>query len=193
MTPTDDRLAETSVPVHPLLGGRWSPRGFDTAHALTREDLLPLLEAARWSPSAGNTHPWRFVVSLRGEPAHTRLVAALNPGNRTWAVRAAALVVAVALREDADGKPYPSARHDVGQAVAHLSLQAAADGLYVHQMAGFDRDALRAAVGLTEVQEPAVVIAVGALGGEALPEQLAARESAPRTRLPLEELVLPVE
>ena len=191
MTLLDDRTAPApAVDLHPLLRQRWSPRGFDGAHELTRDDLLPLLEAARWAPSAGNTQPTRYVLARRGEPLHTRVVEALSRGNRSWAGRAAALIVLVALQEDEDGKPYPYARHDAGQAAAHLTLQAAAQGLVVHQMAGFDADRLRAAAGLSEVQEPVVVIAVGVVGGEPLEARLAERESAPRVRRPLAELLL---
>jgi molybdopterin-guanine dinucleotide biosynthesis protein A/nitroreductase len=179
------------VTLHPLLAARWSPRRLDPDQVLTREDLLPLLEAARWAPSSGNTQPTRFVVALRGEPLHARLMGALKRGNRTWAGRAAALVVVVSLAHDETGRSYPSGLHDAGQAAAHLSLQAEAQGLHVHQMGGFDADAVRVAAGLSEAQRPVVVAAVGAEGGPPLDERLAAREAEPRTRRPLEELVLP--
>ena len=45
--------------LHPLLSRRWSPRGFDPAQTLTLADVLPLVEAARWAPSSGNTQPAR--------------------------------------------------------------------------------------------------------------------------------------
>ncbi|MCU1692443.1 MAG: nitroreductase family protein [Frankiales bacterium] len=176
--------------LHPLLSARWSPRGFDPDQVLARDDLLPLLEAARWSPSSGNSQTTRYAVALRGEPRHDALMAALNPGNRTWAGRAAALVVVVALDADEAGKPYRTALHDAGQAVAHLSLQAVAEGLHTHQMAGFDADGVRAALGLTDGRRPVVVVAVGGLGGPPLDERLAARESAPRERRPLADLLL---
>ena len=193
MTLLDDRDALTTVQVHPLISQRWSPRGFDPGHELTREDLVPLLEAARWAPSAGNTQPTRFVVALRGEPLHDRLLQALNPGNQVWADRASALVVLVALEHDEAGKAYPWARHDAGQAAAYLTFQAGVEGLLVHQMAGFDAEAVQAAAGLSAVQRPAVLVAVGVLGGPALEGALAERESAPRRRKTLEELVLPGE
>lgn len=181
-----------SVPaLHPLLAARWSPRGYDPDAVLSREQLLPLLEAARWAPSSGNTQPARFAVVLRGDDRHEALVAALNPGNRNWAARASALLVAVALQADETGKPYRSTQHDTGQAVAHLSLQAVAEGLHTHQMGGFDRDAVSALLGLSEVQQPVVVLAVGTLGGPPLDDALAAREAAERTRRSPEELLLP--
>ena len=34
-----NKLATTRVPVHPLLAGRWSPRGFDAAHEVTDEQV----------------------------------------------------------------------------------------------------------------------------------------------------------
>jgi len=179
------------VTVHPLLASRWSPRRLDPDQVLTREDLRTLLEAARWAPSSGNTQPTRYVVALRGEPLHARLLGTLKRGNRTWAGRAAALVVLVVLEHDETGRDLPSGRHDAGQAAAHLSLQAEAQGLHAHQMSGFDGDAVREAAGLTEVQRPVVVVAVGAEGGPPLDERLAAREAEPRTRRPLAELLLP--
>ena len=188
-----DRSAVTSVPLHPVLAERWSPWGFDEEHRLTRDDLLPLLEAARWAPSSGNTQPTRWIVALRGEPGHDRLIAGLSRGNRSWAGRAAALLVAVSLQADETGRPYPKAAHDTGQAVAHLTLQAVAQGLSAHQMAGFDAEAVQAAFGLTEGQQPAVVVAVGVPGGTPLEGRLAERETAARSRLPVEQLLLPSE
>ena len=185
----------TALPdrLHPLLAGRRSPRQFDPGQALTRADLLPLLEAARWAPSSGNTQPTRWLVTLRGEPAHERLLGCLSTGNRAWAPRAAALLVAVATTADESGRGYPTHLHDSGHAVAHLSLQAVAGGLAAHPMAGFDVECLRGEFGLSPVQVPVVVVAVGASGGEPLPDRLAEREAQPRTRRPLANLLLPVE
>ena len=186
------KTASTTVPVHPLLAERWSPRGFDRAHEIGDEALSALLEAARWAPSAGNSQPWRFLVTRRGEPAHDRLYAALAPGNQTWAGAASALILVAARTAGDDGRPQPWALYDTGQAVAALVTQAQADGLSVHQMGGFDTGAVRAELGLGENLTPVVVLAVGRHDSEAsLPEPLAAREAAPRTRYPLGDLLLP--
>jgi len=90
-----------------------------------------------------------------------------------------------------DGRPQPWALYDTGQAAAALVTQAQADGLAVHQMGGFDTDAVRAGFGLPDALTPVVVLAIG-LPGDAigLPEPLAAREGAPRTRHPLSDLLL---
>ena len=186
------KTASTTVPVHPLLAERWSPRGFDRAHEIGDEGLAALLEAARWAPSAGNSQPWRFLVTRRGESAHDRLYAALAPGNQTWAGAASALILVAARTAGDDGRPQPWALYDTGQAVAALVTQAQADGLSVHQMGGFDTGAVRAELGLGENLTPVVVVAIGRHDSEAgLPEPLAAREAAPRTRHPLGDLLLP--
>jgi nitroreductase len=186
------KTASTTVPVHPLLAERWSPRGFDQAHEIGDEALAALLEAARWAPSAGNSQPWRFLVTRRGEPAHDRLFAALAPGNQAWAGAASALILVAARTAGDDGRPQPWALYDTGQAVAALVTQAQADGLSVHQMGGFDTGAVRAEFGLGEDLTPVVVLAVGRHDTEVgLPEPLAAREAAPRTRHPVGDLLLP--
>jgi nitroreductase len=183
--------ASTTVPVHPLLAERWSPRGFDRGHELSDEALTALLEAARWAPSAQNSQPWRFLVTHRGEEVHSRLFAALAPGNQAWAGRASALVLVTARTGGDDGSPQPWALYDTGQAVAALVTQAQADGLAVHQMGGFDTAAVRAEFDLGDTLTPVVVLAIGRRDSTAdLPEPFAAREAAPRTRRPVSDLLL---
>ena len=186
------KTASTKVPVHPLLAERWSPRGFDGAHELGDRALTALLEAARWAPSAQNSQPWRFLVTRRGEEAHDQLFAALAPGNRAWAGTASALVLVAARTVGDEGDPQPWALYDTGQAVAALVTQAQADGLAVHQMGGFDTGTVRAEFGLGDALTPVVVLAIGRRDSTAdLPEPFAARETAPRTRRPVSDLLLP--
>ena len=189
---TDPKKASTRVPLHPLLADRWSPRGFDASSPVDDEALVAILEAARWAPSANNSQPWRFVVTKRDDPGFERLHALLMPGNRTWASSAGALVLVAAQTVDDEGRARPWAWYDTGQAVAALTVQAQHEGLSVHQMGGFDADGLSEAFDLAQSVTPVVVLAVGRRDPDAhLPEQLAARERAPRTRAPLEDLLLP--
>lgn len=185
------KFASTTVPVHPLLAERWSPRGFDRAHEIGDDDVAALLEAARWAPSAGNGQPWRFLVTRRGERTHARLFTALHPGNQAWAGAASALILVAARVAADDGTPHPWALYDTGQAVAALVTQAQAHGLAVHQIGGFDTAAVRAEFGLADDLTPVVIIAIGRADPDAeLPEYLAAREAAPRTRRPVADLLL---
>ncbi len=55
--------ATTRVKIHDIIiQARWSPRAFDPDKPVSHDDLLALLEAARWAPSCFNGQPWRFVV-----------------------------------------------------------------------------------------------------------------------------------
>jgi nitroreductase len=120
-----------------------------------------------------------------------KVVDALAPGNQVWAKDAPVLIVAIANTKRPDnGAPNPYALYDLGQSVAHLSVQAQAVGLMVHQMAGFDQTKTRQALNLPEGFDPVIVFAVGYQGDlNNLPEPLRERELAPRTRKPLNEFV----
>ncbi|MGA0567579.1 nitroreductase family protein [Rathayibacter sp. KR2-224] len=186
-----DRIANTSAPIHPVLAERFSPRAYDPTAEVEETKLTAALEAARWSPSAANTQPWRFIVARRGTAAFESIVANLAGFNQHWAANAGVLVVGLTQRFDANGQPMKWAQYDLGQALAHFSVQAHADGLHVHQMGGLDEAGLRAAFGVDEGYDILSVTAVGVLGDvDDLPENTRERERAPRTRLPLEDLLL---
>jgi nitroreductase len=183
------RNAVTAVPLHPLLAGRWSPRAFDRGHELADADLVALLEAARWAPSGFNGQPWRFLAGRRGDPTFKGIHQALRPSNQRWAGQSSALLVGLARVRAADGTPARLGPYELGLAVGQLVVQASAAGLHVHQMAGFDGEAVRDEFGVPPEYEPFVVIAVGRLGDPAdLPEELRVRELADRVRHPLDEL-----
>jgi nitroreductase len=185
------KTASTAVPVHPLLAERWSPRGFDPDHEIGDGDVAAVLEAARWAPSSGNSQPWRFLVTRRGDDVHGALFDALRPGNQEWAGAASALILVAAQTTTEDGRPRRFALYDTGGAVASLVTQAQARGLSACQMGGFDGEAIRDAFDLDDSLTPVVVVAVGRADPDAdLPPHLAAREAAPRSRRPLGDLLL---
>ncbi|MFF8713255.1 nitroreductase family protein [Streptomyces sp. NPDC015184] len=154
--------------IHPLLAGRFSPYRFDPSAAVDDHCLGLLLEAARWAPSAGNSQPWGFFTSRPGEPEHERVVRHLAPSSARWATDAGLLVVTSA-RRHVDGTELlysEFADYDLGQAIAHMTVQAEAMGLASHQFRAFDLE------GLTEELRPnpgwAIVsmIALGKAAGE---------------------------
>ncbi|MFJ4036648.1 nitroreductase family protein [Microbacterium sp. NPDC090007] len=178
-----DRTARTDAPILDVLAERWSTRVFDPEAPIDEAALRSALEAARWAPSAMNHQPWRFIVARRGTEAHDRLVAALMGFNQAWAPAAGALVVVLAETATADGEARTWAQYDAGQAAAHFTVQAHAEGLATHQMGGFEADALRSAFDVEARFAPVAVIAVGVLGDvEAADEGLRQRELAPRER-----------
>jgi nitroreductase len=182
--------ATTSFPILDVLAERWSPRAFDQSATLTMADLGPAFEAARWSPSANNLQPWSFIVGFRGDETFDAIVATLSGFNASWAPHASALVVTITNTLTASGRQNVSARYDLGQAVAHFSIQAQANGLSVHQMGGFDIETLTDSLGVNEPLEIVTVLAVGPAGDPAtLSDEMAERELAPRERKDVSEFV----
>lgn len=181
-------------PDHPVAAqfpARWSPRSF-TDRAVSEAEMMSLLEAARWAPSASNHQPWRLVWARRGEAAFDELHACLTGNNPVWTAKAAALVVmaskdTVTNREEVE-VANRTAGFDTGAAWMSLALQAQAMGLFAHAMGGFDKEKLAAAVHLPEDHTLHCVVAVGEQGpAESLPEDLAAREK-PSLRKPVAEI-----
>lgn len=184
---TDSRLTG-------LLRDRWSPRSFDPTHVISDDDLLALLQAAQWSPSAGNSQPWSFIVAHRGDRTHEIIVDQLARGNASWAPQASAILIAIAqvstgVEDDApDFSDY--AEYDLGQAAAHVSIQARALGLETRQFAGFDHEGISTAFNIPSNFKVMVGIAVGvhlpALDAEA---DQRVRDARPRVRKDLREFV----
>jgi nitroreductase len=181
---------KNKIAIHNLIEDRRSPRAF-ADRPVEQEQLETLFEAARWAPSAMNEQPWRFIYATKeDEKDFNRLFNCLVEGN-SWARNASALFVTVAKKTyDFNGNPNSHAWHDVGLATGNLLLQATELGLHVHLLGGFKADKAREVLGIPEGYEPVTMGAVGYIGDpETLPEALKARELAPRTRKPLQELV----
>ncbi len=185
------------MPIDPRLAARWSPRAFDPNAQLSREDLDAVLEAARWAATWGRRQPVRFLVGLRGDATFTRLAGLLKRGNR-YATAAGALIL-VCADEGPDEKTAQYSGVDAGAAMANLAIEAVARGLISHPMAGFDVGGTAETFAETFPEtfapagglRPLAIVAVGHLGdyGEAGPE-IAERDSLPRERLPLSQVVL---
>jgi nitroreductase len=160
------------TPLHPLLSSRWSPTVFDAGASLDAAGVESLLEAARWAPSAGNSQPWAFIVGTRGSADHARLVSHLAGSSRRWAPTAALLVANLVHRyvEGTDWEYSEFSRYDLGQAVAHMTLQARSLGLYVRQFRAFDRDGIAAEFDVPEHWEVCTMSAIGHLPRELMPD-----------------------
>jgi nitroreductase len=183
--------AETSVPINSVIATRRSPRSFVADHQLEREDLLALLEAARWAPSAFNGQPWRFFIGQRGDEVFTQILASLVEFNQSWAKNSSALFLLAATTTKEDGTPYGGYLFDCGLAVSQLVHEAHDRGLVAHQMAGFSKDDATKLLDLPGELVPVIVIAIGKQDvPEKLDEPLAEREVAPRQRLSLETIVI---
>lgn len=183
------RRARTRVPIHPPIAARWSPRAFDPDAVVTSEQLIALLEAARWAATWGHRQPVRYIVGRRADPTFATIAGLLRRGN-SYAHAAAALIL-VCADEGEDERTALYAGVDAGAAIANLSIEAVAGGLIAHPMAGFDVDGARAAFDLPAGVRPLAVVAIGVLGDYAqVSPEIAERDGRPRERLPLDQIVL---
>jgi nitroreductase len=176
--------------VERLILRRWSPRAFADKEIPTAE-LKRLFEAARWAASSFNEQPWRFLVGRRGDETYQKILNALVEFNQTWARSAPVLVLSVGKKTfTGKGTANHHAMHDTGAATAYLGLQATADGLHTHSMAGFDAEQLRASFAIPSDYEIGAVTAIGYFTDpDSLPEHMKKMELSPRQRKPLEEFV----
>ena len=186
-----DKPADNQYPIHDLLRQRWSPLAFSN-RLVEPEKLCSVLEAARWAASSYNEQPWSFIIATRDNEAEfERLLSCLAEGNQEWARNAPVLMLSVAkLHFERNGVENRHAFHDVGAAAATLAIQAAALGLFIHQMAGFDVGKARELFSIPAGYEPVAAIALGYIGDpQTLSEKLYQREVAPRNRKGLEKFV----
>ena len=183
---------KSDYPIHEMFLNRWSPRAF-TGQPITQEELLTMLEAARWAASSYNSQPWRFLYALRDTPAWERFLNLLVPFNQSWAKNSSALVFLVSnstMRSPRSGNEVPSPTHsfDAGTASGYFALQASLMGWYVHGMVGFDADRAVEELSVPKGYTVEAVYAVGRIADPAgLPEELRTRD-VPSDRSSLGEL-----
>jgi nitroreductase len=186
-----DHRAPTDYPIHDLLANRWSPYAFDD-RPVAQADLDSLFEAARWSASSYNEQPWSYIVGTKADREQfDRVHSCLVEGNQPWTLHVPVLALGVVqLNFSRNGNPNRSAVHDLGLASATLTVEATARGLCVHQMIGIVPDKAREVFAIPTGYEAWTGLAIGYVGDSTkLPEPLAARDLAPRTRKPLSQFV----
>ncbi len=187
-----EKPAQTSVALCDVIARRWSPRAIDPAQPVRREQLVALLEAARWAPSCFGDEPWRYLVQdrFRGAAGWQQAFDCLAEGNQIWVKNAPVLLLAVATPNFGHNQqPNRWAPYDTGAASENLCLQATALGLVAHQMGGFDPEKAQRAFQIPADHLCMAMIAVGHPGSvEDLPAALRDKEQAPRQRKPLEQI-----
>jgi nitroreductase len=185
------KTAITSAEIAPVLANRWSPRAYDVNHTASQHELLSILEAGRWAPSANNAQPWRFSIATRGSELFDQIVSALTGFNQAWAPSASALLVISMVSKKADGTPNKNALLDIGLTAQNMAIQTEELALSAHMMAGFVPEAMREVLSLSDDLDPVLVMTIGKRADASVLEGPAyEREVAPRVRLELDEIVL---
>lgn len=184
--------AITQVPIIENIANRWSGRAYDAGKAVSQEQIIALLEAARWAPSCFGDQPWRFIVWDKNSDVASwqKAFDCIVPGNQAWVKDAPLLFLITAGSLFAhNGKDNRWGQYDTGAAAENLCLQASSMGLMAHQMGGFDGAKAREVFAIPAEYMPMAMLSVGypadiaSLSGEELE-----RETAPRKRRELGEL-----
>lgn len=183
--------AVTATPIIEVLQERWSPRSFDSTFEISDTQVLSILEAGRWAPSAMNVQPWRFSVAKRGTDLFGKIVSHLGGFNAAWSPKSSAYIVVSAFTNGDTNQPGSNSQFDAGLAAAQMMIQASSLGLHTHVMGGIEHEALHKELGYPENLALLVVVAVGKIApADELEGSARDRELAPRTRLELDEIVL---
>lgn len=184
--------AITQVPIDATIANRWSGRAYDAAKVVSHEQVLALLEAARWAPSCFGDQPWRFIVWNKNTDVKAWQSAfdCLVPGNQAWVKDAPVLLLVCAdTLFNHNQQPNRWAQYDTGAAAENLCLQASSMGLMAHQMGGFNADAARDAFAIPAQYIPMAMISVGyPVDITNLEGEILSRETAERNRSPLNDL-----
>lgn len=184
-----EKPANTNFPIHSYLEKRWSPRAFSDKK-VEKEKLQSIFEAARWSPSTSNEQPWHFIVGEAGDETFKKIFECLVEFNQLWVKTAPIVMIAVGRMKLQNGKEYLWNKYDIGQAAAHLTFQATHEGLWIHQMGGFDAEKARELFDIPEDDEAITAIAVGYEGDyKALHPNLQKMEVAKRERKAMDSFV----
>ncbi len=177
--------------IHELISSRKSIRAF-SEKSIDDESLVKIFEAARWAPSSRNEQPWRFIVARKEDKENfQRTLSCLSENNHIWAQHGAILIIVLA-KKNFSSHPSPNthSQHDVGLSIGNLLLQATSMGIFLHQMGGINYENVRILFEVP-VEYEVISIIVGGYPGnhESLPENLRERETMPRYRKELSELV----
>ena len=182
--------AQNKYPLNELSRTRWSPRAFSD-QPVERVKLQSLFEAARWAPSGGNEQPWNFMLGIHPGDTWRKILETLDTGNQAWAKNVPVLLLCIG--KETRGKRNVKNgwfAYDTGQAVAHLTFEARNQGLYVHQMAGFDQASAVRLFRIPDDYQPLTVIALGYLGNpDSLTEDQKKSELSARTRKDFDDFV----
>jgi nitroreductase len=175
-------------PIDALFLKRWSPRAM-SGEAIPPKDLLTILEAARWAPSAHNAQPWRFLYATRNDPWWAIFLKLLSAERRTWIKKAGALVIILAsTHSEHDDDRTPTYSFDAGGACQNACLQATMLGLASHVVQVLDEDLVRETLDVPTEYSIQFGLVLGNPGKRSdLAPELQAKEG-PRLRRPLSDL-----
>lgn len=181
----------SKIKLNEVLEKRWSPRAFSDKEIET-EKLERIFEAARRAPSCANEQPWKFIIGIKGHgETWDKIFSVLVEFNQLWAKQAPVLGLVIGQTHfEKSGDVNKHHFYDCGQSMAFLTFQATVEGLYLHQMAGFDAEKSEEVFDLPKGYESISTFALGYIGDPAsLPERMQKNEYYKVIRKELSEIV----
>ena len=149
---------------------RESCRGYDGAKAVTKEQLMKCVGAARLAPSACNSQPWSFAAVNGGEIGKKIAKATQTKGLNKFTCDCPAFIVVFEEEATLIGgvKSQKYAEMDIGIAVAHLCYAALGQGLSTCILGWFDEKGLRELLDIPQNKRIRLVVCVGYSAGKPL-------------------------
>lgn len=128
---------------------------------VSEEDLLLLLDAARWASSAGNARAQRYLVVR--DPERIRLARALAPGVLVQppAILVICTDLEAAARAEVRVDRDPSVYVDVGTTAMSVMVEAHALGLGTCPATSFSQEGVRTVLGLPAHARPEMLLLIG--------------------------------
>ncbi|MGY4707173.1 nitroreductase family protein [Candidatus Bipolaricaulota sp. J31] len=163
-----------------IVKGRRSIRKFKP-DPVPENDLVEILEAAIWAPSAGNAQPWRFIVVRDPGIKRKLVVAALGQDF----IAEAPVVIVVCTDLERARRAYGDRGvglyciQDTAAAIQNMLLLAHAKGLGTCWVGAFSEEEVCEALALPEGLRPVALVPLG----------YPAQKPRPRPRRPLDEVV----
>lgn len=159
-----------------IIQKRWSPRKYKDTE-ISEEALNKMMEAARWTPSAYNEQPWRFIYAHKGTSLYDKIHSCLHPFNQEWAGSAPLLMLTLSSKNlSQNGKFNPHHAYDTGAAVMAMTLEAMDMDIYSRQMGGILHNEI---IKTFEVSDDFEIICALAFGytDEVIPEDRARKST----------------
>ena len=134
---------------------------------VAKEDIVKCLEAARMSPSACNSQPWKFVVVDDKEKLAVMSEAAEGFGMNRFTHNVPVMIAVVLEKMNASARLGSLVKRkdysmlDMGMAVEHFCLQAADLGLGTCIMGWFDEKRIARLLGVPRGKRIPLIIALG--------------------------------
>ena len=159
-----------------LVNKRYSVRNYKTT-PIPQEKVIRCVEAARLSPSACNSQPWKFIIidqpELVNELAKAAFEGIMNFNN--FVFKAPVLVLIVSERQNLSAKFGSLVKNknfslmDIGIAAEHFCLQAAEEELGTCMLGWFNEKKVKKILSIPKFKRVELIISVGFSNDEKIP------------------------